>query len=174
MDALMTNAGIERTIPLAFFKLYDGVPNDNDLWQSMLGSVWSANVMFKAAHVQFYPAVVKDCHGDGTFANVANDGPVSYDAVDDELTCAAPMRASGEGRALANTLSVTSRTCWTSTEMESATSHGGRHRAPSTTASGLCFVATPARRSIQRRKSLSLASESSATCPFQQTTTAMD
>ncbi len=88
MDALMTNAGIERTIPLAFFKLYDGVPNDNDLWQSMLGSVWSANVMFKAAHVQFYPAVVKDCHGDGTFANVANDGPVSYDAVDDELTCA--------------------------------------------------------------------------------------
>jgi hypothetical protein len=87
----MTNAGIERTIPLAFYKLYGtGTPGSTDLWSSIRNSVWAANAMYKSLHVQFYPGVVKDCHGDETFAHVETgaDQLQPYSAVVDELRCA--------------------------------------------------------------------------------------
>ena len=94
-DPLMTEAGIERAIPIAFYKLYGTYPgalSNADLWADIRDSVWDANTMFKAMHVQFYPAVVKDCHGDGTLANVegSNNTPQPYSAVADELRCAFP------------------------------------------------------------------------------------
>ena len=88
-DELMTNAGIERAIPLTFYKLY--AASDPDLWLRIRQSVVVANMMFKAAGIQFHIARVRNCATNGEFADVRSpldDDLIQYQSAFPALDCA--------------------------------------------------------------------------------------